>query len=620
MKKLPSDAFLPTGAFNTTDHPFAVGDSYLNQGNPNASNGPDAVAPPAFSSTQPFRPLHPSVDASAISPSTSPSKSTLHPHFRYMGNQIPTDASSSSIRRSSSLSPTSTGPSRAPASPHHALSSPAGSGPIPSLGVATSLSRSASADAVAPQQTSLHLVQRLAQQNSLIREAWEAERNYLEANRQRAEQVYQEERAIMEDIRDTWNAEKAAMEREMLSLRERLRNLEAENTALRTSGASSQQQPSGIVSPPPSSSHTNGAKDPSPLDPSVSAVDSASLPPGLEGAARRPHFASPGGGSRHSPTRHYEASPFAPIDPRTQPQTSSDHDFLASPEREADFGLPTIDVQEIDPNLEGIPIKASAFQRSTFSQTSSKASPATSPPPSDSVSMAQQDSSAAPRRSSKEHTLQALSAGESRRRTMHAGHTPNHSISLFPSMTAADGTSTTAQSEATTPTAPGAPAPDEDSHETQESGDAPKDTEAQDLGKYTDQPEPELTSASELDEQEPPFEPEDDMPLKGPLMIKNIPAQDELFWEQVNKKLEPISHGEDALPSVMRGQKRGSVVTMKAAPVEISVGMDGANDLHDEPRSSEGIKFSGTKTVEPDVPLKLRTTTNFGAPFGAFGR
>lgn len=533
----------------------------------------------------------------------------------------------SSIRRSSSLSPTSIGLARAPA-PSSSFD-PSNTNPALNLGVATSLSRSASADAAAPQQTSLHLVQRLSQQNALIREAWEAERNYLEANRRRAEQVYQEERAIMEDIKESWHSEKSDMEREMQVLRERIQRLEGENAALKA--MSPQGQISGIVSPP--TSQANGARENSPGEAPVShltnglaqagaasaasaAVDTMSLPPGLEGAARRPHFASPGGGSRHSPTRHYDAYPLgASIDPRTQPQASSSHDFLASPDHETDMPIPVIDVQEIDPKLEGIPIRASAVQRNTFSEASTmKSSPATSPPTSDGAA---QDRPSGDRRSSKEQTLQVLAVGESRRRTMHAGHTPNHSISLFPTMTAADGNSTGGQSDVTTPTAAAASAPEEEAEST-----SPKEEpNAQDLSKFADQPEPDLTSASEIDEQEPPFEPADDAPLKGPLMIKNIPAQDEIFWAQVNKKLEPISHGEDALPTVMRGQDEDASTADLSDNAVVSLGLDGASDLPSLD-TDDGISSGGSKpkTIEPDVPLKLRTTTNFGAPFGVFNR
>ena len=75
--------------------------------------------------------------------------------------------------------------------------SPVANESIPPISFASAgYPRSSSADAVsAPSQA--QLVQRLVQQNARMREAWEAERKYLEANRERAEEVYKEERALM---------------------------------------------------------------------------------------------------------------------------------------------------------------------------------------------------------------------------------------------------------------------------------------------------------------------------------------------------------------------------------------------------------------------------------------
>ncbi len=55
------------------------------------------------------------------------------------------------------------------------------------------------------------MIRRLVQQNGRIREAWEAERKYMEANRERAEEVCKEERALMEEERAEWEDEKAQL-------------------------------------------------------------------------------------------------------------------------------------------------------------------------------------------------------------------------------------------------------------------------------------------------------------------------------------------------------------------------------------------------------------------------
>ncbi|KAJ4147330.1 hypothetical protein LMH87_001861 [Akanthomyces muscarius] len=566
MTRQHSNAFLPSGGFDRDD---------LLGASPSRSQAEPSIP----YDLQPIYEYHTHSTGAAAAPRfAAPSA----PHFNYTSSHMPLASSSSSslnpsFRRDSSLSPTDIGIARAPRP--SMLPPPAGSlgrdALSPSLAVATSLSRSASADAAAPQQTSLHLVQRLAQQNSLIREAWEAERKYLEANRKRAEEVYQEERTIMEDMRESWLNEKAAMHREVHALRDRVQHLESENAGLR-SVTSPGSQWSGLVSP------SAGAK-----------LHAHSLPPGLEGAARRPHFLS-SNGSRASPTGNPEQLASMPLDPRTQPETSSARDFLAFRKKTSDVPIPLIDVHEIDPKLDGIFIKANAV-RDTFTQSSVKSSPATSPP-TDQSSSEQAGVGLTRRSSSKAQTMQALAAGEMRRRTMHAGHTPNHSLSLFPTMTTLDGSMTAGQSEATTPTALNKPVEQDDEEPPTQPVPEPEHV---DVAPEEDKLPDALIDDVDETQLEPRLEPKDDVPLKGPLMVKNIPAQDEIFWARVNQKLEGISHSkEEALPTVIKSQLA---------------------DDDDKPKTNGSASDeldAATKPVEADVPLKMRTTTNFGAPFG----
>lgn len=578
------------------------------------------------------------------------------------------------------------------------------------------LYRSVSADsAVLPQSVGHHhLVQRLAQQNALIREAWEAERNYLEANRRRAEEVYQEERVIMEEVREAWENEKAAMLREMQLLKERIQRLEGENHTLKavaaqsvqitgvlspreslraasvdTSNASAASAPAGFsghgglpgqsqhqhqqpLSPQAlaalarhSLSHPPGPQQPlahppprhlPPAQPPVShsvlsqsiyhqhpppaEADPFTLPPGLDGASRRPHFAKPGS-SRTSPTGQPESSPFIPLDPRMQPQTSHAKDFLNSSTDESDSPVPVIDVQEVDPKLEGIPLKATAVQKYTFgANESANGSPAVSPPAVTNQRLAEKPRpNAIKRLSSKDHTFQVLQAEESRRLTMHAGHTPNHSLSLFPTMSIAASSTGAPQDDETSgqasisgpasasasgqasgqASAPPLDAPVEADEETQRAADRALDhgkAKAGLIEGLDDGPNDEL----DLGLPEEVMEPEDDFKLKGPLMIKNIPAQDEIFWDQVNKKLEPISQGRDALPTVMRAaldeeETAGSASGLGALREVAPVGGDASHDPGAQVAGAEG-EGGGRKGMEAEIPLKLKTTTNFGAPFG----
>lgn len=133
----------------------------------------------------------------------------------------------------------------------------------------------------------------------------------------------------------------------------------------------------------------------------------------------------------------------------------------------------------------------------------------------------------------------------------------------------------------------------------------------------------------------------DDNPLTGPLMIRNIPAQDELFLEVLNEKLGPISQGQDALPKVVQDLKLSPVPddtdTLEAQsdsgeeadgvlirrepeflPRQLGTGHVGEDE--DAPveveRPVRKEDYDSDSDSGPEVTLKLRHTSNFGAPFG----
>ncbi|KAF9775855.1 hypothetical protein IL306_006015 [Fusarium sp. DS 682] len=505
--------------------------------------------------------------------------------------------------------------------------------------VGASLSRSVSADAVAASQSSVRVVQRLVQQNQLIREAWEAERNHLEANRRRAEEVYQEERIIMDEVRDSWEVEKDAMAQEIKELKERLHRLEGENRALKALTAQSIQI-TGMVSPLASqpggsgegsmeSSYFQGpperlaSRAPNPAIPaSLSMSDASSLPPGLYGASRRPQYFQPGG-ARVSPPTQLESSPFVPLDPRMQTQNPGAKDFLSSPTDDAATPVPVIDVQEIDPKLEGIPLKATAVQKPTFATGAAPpenpASPVTSPPGPAVQSPEQSRRPTNARVSSKEYTLQALSAVESRRLTMHAGHTPSHSLSLFPQVNPTDTGSVIG--EGATPTAESVMSLDAAAIAEQVEQDTllvPVQADGRDSKVSL------ISVAKERDPNAPDvmMKPSGgDKALKGPLMLRNMPAKDELFFEKLNQALEPISQGQNALPAVMQNHGFGSIAGPSGSNAAAHMpkqdspgGGDGSAD--DQPDADDSDGEGSGKAIEVDVPLKLKSTSNFGAPFG----
>ncbi|KAF5512253.1 hypothetical protein CGCA056_v012428 [Colletotrichum aenigma] len=484
--------------------------------------------------------------------------------------------------------------------------------------------RSVSADA-ASAPASAQIIRKLAQQNARIREAWEAERKYMEANRERVEEVYKEERVIMEEERSAWDAEKTDLLEQIRLMKQQVALIEGDKNRLQgalhryeleragkvagvtvaisgtgTSGGGAECPTE--VSFPGFSSHPNDARfglshgthtgEPRPTNGSAS----ASISP----AQVRSHFISPGS-SRISPTRQPESSPFIPLNPNMQPTTSNAVDFLASPKDEEP--VPIVDIQIINPQLEGVPLKVPAIEKPTF--TDFGVTPENSKNSSRNVSPPGEPGKASRSSPSKEQTMQVLAAPETDRLVMHAGHTPSHSLSHLGTApgtevpTAADGTGGSTPTLAPTDMSSN-PATLCDVRARGESSDVKDDVFGDDYEEY-------------------PMEATDDTGLKGPLMIRNIPAHDEIFFRRLSEKLEDVSRGEDALPTCMRD----STDDLLAGPSEqkennlgAKADTDAASDIGstiDKDDDSE----SQPKIEEVDIPLKLKKSTNFGAPLGS---
>ncbi|KAK8103175.1 hypothetical protein PG984_016321 [Apiospora sp. TS-2023a] len=447
-------------------------------------------------------------------------------------------------------------------SPSRSQISEAGSGLIsPSLTPFDGLS--------SPEQTTLQL-RRVTLQNRRLLENWEAERAHLEANRGRAEEIYKEERAIMDEERLVW----ADME---LQYKNRLWQLEQENQELRH--RLEQQQSTGRNEPVPDIRGGGSESSERMSSPSNGGI------PGVQLQTFSP-VCSPGSvpSGRTMPV----SDPFVPLDPRLQsmsPQNESGGSGTPNQEH-----VPSIDVQEIHPHLEGIPLKVPAVKKATFTDGSS--SRKESPTDSNSDSPAGGKSKTSPA----EVTQKTLRAPEHARLTMHAGHTPNHSISLLstaastivPNTADSSGAATPVQesSEAAHPELPRAPQPSTNDIHQNENG-------------------------YDLDEEEDRqlFEPsEDDRPLTGPLMLRNMPAKDEIFLQRLAEKLTDSINCNDATPTVLKGnpmeKSEGQAQREQSENVPAEGGNDSSNLGDDEPS---------------DIPLKLKSTRNFGAPLGSIG-
>ncbi|KAL1869851.1 hypothetical protein VTK73DRAFT_2925 [Phialemonium thermophilum] len=460
-----------------------------------------------------------------------------------------------------------------------------------------------------------HIIERLIQQNSRIREAWEAERKYMEANRERAEEVYKEERALMEEERAEWAAERDALMRQIAALQQQVVGLAGDRPRLDSRSISTSRDGrlstqglrggGGSDSSPGSADSARlsqqvpsdyrfgrltGSGDAPVRDPSLvfqSFGDAVSRAADVSAASEQPRLA------RFSPPRWRESSPSFHHVPNHLHQTTSSAPVEMSsspPKREDPSPIPTIDVQEIIPTLEGIPIKATALQRSTFTDGEPPAHafpPAGAPasPPSD------QPRHGPGKRGSSEQTLQVLAAHESVRLTMHAGHTPNHSLSVLPTMTPSVITTASSGGEAT-PT-------------------IQRQDEVVPAGVARTGPV-ETASGAELhgyheDHPEPVLEAQDDVELKGPLMVRNMPAHDEIFFKCLSDKLEEVSRasdGDTALPAVLKDSPAAERLSSQASAVD----EDTVDPEQDSSRDSDG--------EESAIPMKLKRTQNFGAPFG----
>jgi len=413
--------------------------------------------------------------------------------------------------------------------------------------------RSASAD-----DNSAALVEDWRQYTQKLRSQSEGERAHMMADRARVEEVMAEERALWDRERDILKARIAELEGQ---LEQRGGSgtfapvLHHKHSTTNMRG----QQAMGFTSPPSNAGSVAGSID-------------RTVPQESGRNADGTPFYAP---APRNPTRTFEASETSDlrVDSITAPResairvtskelTSSDfgvqsppnggstHDLETIPETPTE----TIDISHIQPELEGVAIKASAvsptFAAKVLSPAYSppKLSPNTKPPPRDATSLSPLNTTnnLAPRQ-----TLEIANEPENRRLTMHAGHTPNHSISKFEFLGGSGGDET----------------PTQEHHE-----------------ETTHRPEhvhrPSMASAFDG-----PSDP--DPELSGPLGLTNDKAVDDPFLAELVEKLKEAKKSEGTSPS---------------SESEISL-------------KSDEVKEEGEKDDGP--PLRLKPSFNFGRPLGS---
>jgi hypothetical protein len=241
-------------------------------------------------------------------------------------------------------------------------------------------------------------------------------------------------------------------------------------------------------------------------------------------------------------------------------------------------GSESIDISHLQPELEGVPIKASAVAPEFVAQVRSPNSSLSPSKPSSHVSSPSRrpdiKSQNGLRRSSsqtKKSTLEVIAAPETYRLTMNAGHTPNHSIHKL------------------------------------DLGDSGGATPTQDQHRLRS-PSMSINGPEQHDENIDP-----DPELRGPLGLKNDPPKDELFLAALTNKLEEVKESGLASPSEASVENEDSkgmlysiasnIVSENKALASVSEGVEDEDD--DDPK-------------QDDIPLlKLKASMNFGRPFGS---
>ncbi|KFY31218.1 hypothetical protein V493_01298 [Pseudogymnoascus sp. VKM F-4281 (FW-2241)] len=406
------------------------------------------------------------------------------------------------------------------------------------------------------------------------REQFLGEKAHMEADRARAEEVMAEERSL-------WDKERALYGK-------RIAELEAQLAAF--TGPSQRPAASDIISPP------GDAAQKAPMQQSPGIVSDATTSRGsnigspLSRTVAQESGRNPDGSPFYAPATRHPSRTFentSTIDQRvgdmfTPRETAlrvtskelSESDFQksansgrqSSPREDTVVG-DSIDISLIQPELEGVPIKSSAVAPTFAAQirspsgttfSPSRFSPDTAPPPRPSQSYDRYSPTLGPRKA-----RDMIKQPEGRRLTMHAGHTPNHSVIHFE---LGDSGITTPKSSAR---------------------------------------EPE-SIATVIEQEESPTE---DPELSGPLGLTNDAPEDKQFLAALTSKLEEVAESERTEEVDEEEMSDGKVLQNALR----AIGRGNGSRRDDEDR--EGlIAIASTD----DIPmLKFKQTPNFGRPLGS---
>jgi hypothetical protein len=268
-------------------------------------------------------------------------------------------------------------------------------------------------------------------------------------------------------------------------------------------------------------------------------------------------------------------------------------DFLQSPPGTTELSsipetpVDTIDISQIQPNLEGIHIKASAVNPSFVAQvispgyTPSTLSPSVKAPSRipaqvDGITSPPNRKSASPEEKAADKvrkTLQVAAEPEHGRLTIHAGHTPSHSITkLNEYFGTVDGTIAELDEDTT-----------------------PKQNPADRSHRPSIAPGI-LLGGDDVGDSN--HDEEHDKPLTGPLGLTNHAAADNSFLQQLHSKLEEAKRSEGNSPI----SESGSSITSETRST----------------RPSRSMRDDQDDKGDDGPVLRLKPSLNFGRPMGRF--
>ncbi|KAI9641653.1 hypothetical protein NHQ30_009508 [Ciborinia camelliae] len=524
--------------------------------------------------------------------------------------RLPPSHSGSSVTSPMSIQQQHLGPGPTAYFPPSNTSSPAqyGQRSPPSGGPTPPLTRSASAE-----NTAAQLIEDFRKYAQKLRDQYESEIAHITADRQRAMEVIEGERAhiaadrkrameVIAEERELWDKERGLLVARIRDLEAKLAskgetvppvgvfNLELANIGFNPAGVSNIKGHAKANLSPAGSGSTESKKS-SHGHPEIKQESgrNADGSPFYAPAPKNPTrtFSTDSDTLRvediHAPgptiiqvTQELTPSDFVGSSQHVSPEVSVPNHSGVHWEAESDIiGGSSIDISRIAPDLEGVPIRASAVDPVFVAQVLSprSSSPGSSPsnkPPGRDVGLSLGKAHLEP---------------ESKRLTMYAGHTPNHSISRFADLVSGED-ETPRGFDGTFDRNSLVPIPDENGVE-----------------------------RCALDRLQPDDDEEEvhDRPLTGQLGLTNVPARDETFLEALGKRLEEVKNSRPASKDTSPSASVGSlspVLEMKR-PGGRGIGGGGeGKQCADEERDYED------QDEAMDVTLKLKPSLNFGRPMG----